>query len=348
MVCMSLTGFFVFGGNVMFEDGRSVKVIHGANDGTFDLAGSKVSGVRASLVDAFNISQDAIAFVNGHRVADSYQLRVDDVIEFVRERGVKGAGKKNLTEQDLNEMGFAVVGNEAVPIEDGIPDLSWETSRLETYAKGRLASSGQAERQSILQAEKAAVDLYWAGCALKIIRDQKKLEGRGAWTAWLTEKGLAPSTVNDATLLYEHAKTPDALRGLGITVAKERFVRPCKKKAGDDHDAPIPTTTSPAKATSGSTVQSSNVKPTVSADDHVEEDTDEQVENETDDSTVSNLTDTLASELEEIAQRLNEIAQDEMGKLNWNKEKRFENAISAVWTAIDNIYGRINHDLQNS
>jgi len=91
---MSLTGFFVFGGNVMFADGRSVKVIHGANDGTFDLAGSKVSSVRASLVDAFNISQDAIAFVNGHRVADSYQLRVDDVIEFVRERGVKGAGKK--------------------------------------------------------------------------------------------------------------------------------------------------------------------------------------------------------------------------------------------------------------
>ena len=305
----------------MFADGRNVKVIHGANDGTFDLAGSTVSGVRASLVDAFNISQDAIAFVNGHRVADSYQLRLDDVIEFVRERGMKGAGKRNLTEQDLNEMGFAVVGNEAVPIEDGIPDSSWETSRLEVYAKGRLASSGQAERQSILQAEKAAVDLYWAGCALKIVRDQKKSEGRGAWTAWLNEKGLAPSTVNDATLLYEHAKTPDALRGLGITVAKERFVRPCKKKARDDHDGPITTTTSPAKATSGGTVKSPNIEPTVIADDDVEEDADDHDELESnDDSAVSNLTDTLASDLEEIAQRLNEIAQDEMGKVNWNEE----------------------------
>jgi sulfur carrier protein ThiS len=345
---MSLIGFFVLGGNVMFADGRSVKVIHGANDGEFDLAGSKVSTVRASLVDAFNVPGDALAFVNGNVVPASYRLARNDTLEFVRAIGTKGAGKKNLTEQDLNEMGFAVVGNEAVPIEDGIPDSSWETSRLETYAKGRLASSGQAERQSILQAEKAAVDLYWAGCALKIVRDQKKSEGRGAWTAWLNEKGLAPSTVNDATLLYEHAKTPDALRGLGITVAKERFVRPCKKKAGDDHDAPITTTTSPAKATSGGTVKSPNVKPTVVVDDDVEKDAEDHVELETDDSAVSNLTDTLASELEEIAQRLNEIAQDEMGKVNWNEEKRFENALSAVWTAIDNIYGRINRDLPNS
>ena len=105
---------------------------------------------------------------------------------------------------------------------------------------------------------------------------------------------------------------------------------------------------SPAKATSGGTVKSPNIKPTVISDDDVEEDTDDDVEIETYKPAVSNLTDTLASELEEIAQRLNEIAQDEMGKVNWNEEKRFENAISAVWTAIDNIYGRINHDLQNS
>lgn len=333
----------------MFADGRSVKVIHGANDGKFDLAGSKVSTVRASLVDAFNVPGDALAFVNGNVVPASYRLARNDTLEFVRERGVKGAGKKkNLTEQDLNEMGFAVVGNEAVPIEDGIPDSSWETSRLEAYAKGHLASSSQAERQSILQAEKAAVDLYWAGCALKIVRDQKKSEGRGAWTAWLNEKGLAPSTVNDATLLYEHAKTPDALRGLGITVAKERFVRPCKKKAGDDNDAPNKSPNSPAKSTSGGTVKSANIKPTVIADDDVEEDTDDHVELKTDDSPVSNLIDNLASEVEEIAQRLNEIAQDEMGKVNWNEEKRFENALAAVWTAIDNIYGRINRDLPNS
>lgn len=333
----------------MFADVRNVKVIHGANDGTFDLTGSKVSSVRASLVDAFNVPDDALAFVNGNLVPASYRLARNDTLEFVRAIGTKGAGKKkNLTEQDLNEMGLAVVGNQAVPIEDGIPDSSWETNRLETYAKGRLASSGQAERQSILQAEKAAVDLFWAGCALKIVREQKKSEGRGAWTAWLTEKGLAPSTVNDATLLYEHAKTPDALRGLGITVAKERFVRPCKKKTGDDHDAPITNSTSPAKSTSSGTVKSPNVKPTVTPDVDDEDDADDQDVVETDDSAASNLIDTLASELEEIAQRLNEIARDELGKVNWNEEKRFENALSAIWTAIDDIYGRINRDLQNS
>jgi len=68
----------------------AVKVIHGANDGSFNLAGSKVTTVRASLVDAFNIPGDALAFVNGEQVDANYTLQSNDTLEFVKQAGVKG------------------------------------------------------------------------------------------------------------------------------------------------------------------------------------------------------------------------------------------------------------------
>lgn len=68
----------------------AVKVIHGANDGSFNLAGSKVSTVRASLVDAFNIPGDALAFVDGEQVDANYTLQSNQTLEFVKQAGVKG------------------------------------------------------------------------------------------------------------------------------------------------------------------------------------------------------------------------------------------------------------------
>lgn len=68
-----------------------VKVIHGANDDTFDgLVGQKVATVRASLVDAFNIPGDAMALVNGVTVDNNYTLKQSDVLEFIKQAGVKG------------------------------------------------------------------------------------------------------------------------------------------------------------------------------------------------------------------------------------------------------------------
>ena len=71
-------------------EAASVKVIHGANDGTFNLSGSKVQTVRASLVDAFNIPADALSFVNGEQVDANYTLQENDTLEFVKQAGVKG------------------------------------------------------------------------------------------------------------------------------------------------------------------------------------------------------------------------------------------------------------------
>lgn len=77
-----------------------VKVIHGANDGTFTLEGAKVGSVRSSLVDAFNIPKDAIAFVNGEQVNMGYTLATDDTLEFCKQSGSKGV-RRMFTKAEL-------------------------------------------------------------------------------------------------------------------------------------------------------------------------------------------------------------------------------------------------------
>lgn len=85
--------------NIQSED-RSVTVIHGANDGIFDLAGSTVAVVQRTLVDAFNLRSNAIAFVNGEEVESTFTLSAGDRLEFVYRTGTKGLGDL-LTPEDL-------------------------------------------------------------------------------------------------------------------------------------------------------------------------------------------------------------------------------------------------------
>ena len=75
-------------------DNRIVRIIHGANDGYFDLAGTTVGNVPGRLSVAFNIPEDSIAFVNGQIVPNGYRLRVDDVLEFVTKVRRKTADRK--------------------------------------------------------------------------------------------------------------------------------------------------------------------------------------------------------------------------------------------------------------
>jgi len=334
MVCRSLTGFFVFGGNVMFADGRSVKVIHGANDGEFDLAGSKVSTVRASLLDAFNISQDAIAFVNGHRVANSYQLRVDDVIEFVRERGTKGAGKKPSAApadddddqndaQDISGMGL---------------------DELAAFVDGQLGSVHESERKSLLQAHKSAVYLFWAGCALSKARELCEAKGHGEWKKFKTEHSFPDSTANDAIRLFKNAKTPDSLVGMGITEAKTKFVYPAKDELDEDSNPKAGPKTTGSKAVSGGLPKSTSRKKPSRI--RAGENTDDLDDAAVDQPTVIDPAESVAATLEEIAQQLNEIAQDQLGKVDLQKHvsTRLLKALIAVAEGVKNIRGRIKHE----
>lgn len=316
----------------MFADGRSVKVIHGANDGTFDLKGSKVSGVRASLVDAFNISQDAIAFVNGHRVADSYQLRVDDVIEFVRERGVKGAGKK---------VSAAPADDEE---KDGLDIATMSLEELAAFVDQQLGSSHEAQRKSFLQAHKSAVHLFWAGFALSKAKELCDSKGHGEWNKFKTEHSLADTTANDAIRLFKNAKTPDALVGMGITEAKVKFVYPAKAEQGDEGNSTEGPKTKGSKAATGGLPKAPSRKK--SSRTSAGENTDDQDGAAEDRTTLIDPAESVAATLEEIAQQLNEIAQDQLGKVDLQKHvsTRLQTALKAVAQGVVNIQGRIAHE----
>jgi hypothetical protein len=69
---------------------KQIKVIHGANDDTFDgLVGRRVADVREALAEAFGIPADAASLVNGESVDGDYILKTNDVLEFIRTTGVK-------------------------------------------------------------------------------------------------------------------------------------------------------------------------------------------------------------------------------------------------------------------
>jgi hypothetical protein len=69
-----------------------VRVVHGPNNDVFDgLVSLSVGRVRLSLIHAFNIPDGAAAFVNGERVPLEHRLNSQDFLEFVHERGRKGA-----------------------------------------------------------------------------------------------------------------------------------------------------------------------------------------------------------------------------------------------------------------
>jgi len=82
------------------ESKGKVKVIHGANDDSFEVVGKKVKDVRAALVDSFNIPADATALVNGNQVDGEYVLQNSETLEFLKASGVKGA-PKSLLHKDL-------------------------------------------------------------------------------------------------------------------------------------------------------------------------------------------------------------------------------------------------------
>lgn len=133
----------------------------------------------------------------------------------------------SFSEEQLQQFGIAVVGDEAVPVKNGTPDDTWSLNQLAVYASGQIT-------ESVLQSHKSAIALFRAGRALAFARTRCKAQGHGVWADWKRRHGLADTTANDAIRLYEGAGTEEALTGMGITEAKQQFVYP----ANDDPATP--------------------------------------------------------------------------------------------------------------
>ncbi len=69
----------------------TVVVVHGIHRLALPLAGRAVGGVRQALAPVMNIGVDAIAVVNGTEIGEEYVLAPEDLLEFVRLAGEKGA-----------------------------------------------------------------------------------------------------------------------------------------------------------------------------------------------------------------------------------------------------------------
>jgi hypothetical protein len=257
-----------------------------------------------------------------------------------------------LTEEDLHKAGYTVVGNEALPLGDARPDPAWDEDRLALYAKGELANSQEAEQQALLQSRKSAVHLFRAGHALALARAKCKGEQHGAWTEFKERHRLAHTTANDAIRLYESAKTEDALAGLGITEAKEKFVYQAKAATGEE--GPQDQARRPKKPRSGGRHEGGQVRggkvrgqgsgsPEAAAgstgDHHAAADQDAE-----------QPPGPLAEELKEMAQRLSEIALNEWGKVDWSVEDvgDVELAVRAINTAIARLVYKVKNEAKHS
>lgn len=79
----------------------TVRIIHGANEGRFDLEGKTINCVAKHLRQAFNIPQDAVALVGGQKVTFDYILSEGESVEFIKENGRKGGLQDFWSEAEL-------------------------------------------------------------------------------------------------------------------------------------------------------------------------------------------------------------------------------------------------------
>jgi stage V sporulation protein SpoVS len=327
MVCLSLSGFFVLGVSVM---SKLVKVFHGDDMTVYGFAGQRVSDVRKWLTDTLCISKDANTTVNGRRVPGTYVLREHDALWFPSKT-----------------------------VDKASPDIAtMSLDELAVFVTGELGSLKQAEERALLQSQKSAVHLYWAGCALSKAKELCEVKGIEEWKQFKTEHSLPDTTVNEAIRLFKNAKTPEALTGMGITEAKNKFVFHERKPISPKSTASKPLAQGKAKPIDGK-----SDKTTAPIDEVGHSDAGELTEpadeieysdvsdptdpvDEVEHSEASDPTEAVVGALNDVAQQLNEIAQDQLGKADLQNlaTARVNQALKAVSQAVTKIRKRIGHD----
>jgi hypothetical protein len=182
----------------------------------------------------------------------------------------------------------------------------WSVKRLTGYILSQLNEKKAYDAKSALAAMKSAAALLKAGEALAIIRDKLK-EETGAWSKWKLDNKLPDTTVNDAIRLFEGAKTPQAVAGMGITEAKKTFVYPTPRaKPGLQ------------PATSKPIPKRPDVQPLSPDDDPIEK-------------------------FEAAAQSLAEFEQNDVGKIHWQRDdrRRVENCFLSISDSLKKIAKRV-------
>jgi hypothetical protein len=117
-----------------------------------------------------------------------------------------------------------------------IPDPSWGHEKLGMYVRERLNEGKRLEDEAIKLGRRSAEEIYYAGMALAIVKDQMKSKGK--WMYWQELHGFAVQTVNETIRLYERIMDPAKLRGMTITEAKIEAGIIKRRKPKDKATAP--------------------------------------------------------------------------------------------------------------
>ncbi|EMI55210.1 helix-turn-helix domain-containing protein [Rhodopirellula sallentina] len=110
-----------------------VRVISGANEGYYPLAGKTIANVRKGLRDVFNLSLDLTALVNGVARDDATILENGDAVEFCRDFGTKGGVHDFWSQSELIEL----LGPEAI---DELKELGEHPVQETVYIKQQVSA----------------------------------------------------------------------------------------------------------------------------------------------------------------------------------------------------------------
>lgn len=278
-----------------------------------------VSVFHGPYEGSFDFSGKSVSSVK-LSLSESFQVPIDSVALV---NGKRVADAHILRDGDAIEF-VRETGKKAMSTVE--PDTAFSSiaamnlEELAVFVDSRLASLHQSEKQALLHSHKSAVHLYWAGCALAKAKELCEGQGEDDWKNFKAENSLPNTTVNEAIRLYKNAKTPEALTGMGITEAKKKF-----EVVKQEPKSP--------KSTTKKSLAKSREKP---AGDKAEDAPRIPVDPE----------EKIVEGLNDVAQQLIEIAQDQLGKIDLQKAAltRINRALKAVTQAVNKIQARITNE----
>jgi hypothetical protein len=115
--------------------------------------------------------------------------------------------------------------NVPVPVQDQpdptIPTKDWSFYELESYVRERLSNGTRLENESLKIGKRAAVEVYYAGMALDVIREKRTT--KGSWTQWMEDHDLNNDTCYQAIRLFQRVESVKDLRDLTLTEARIKY-----------------------------------------------------------------------------------------------------------------------------
>lgn len=101
------------------------------------------------------------------------------------------------------------------------PKPEWSFRELEDYIRERLQTGERLEAESLKIGKRSAVEVWYAGMALDIIREKRTT--KGAWVQWLDAHELNLDTCYQAIRLFQRAESVDDLRDLTLAQARKKY-----------------------------------------------------------------------------------------------------------------------------